>query len=446
MSLARPHRFSLACPGGTVRSVRRSRIGLGAAVVGLVLPALLASTAVAADPLPTPTAGTLGAPAVTPTPTPAPPQSSIGGARMAEQGIVAAPGAPAVPATTAAAWVVADAETGEVLAAKNPHGRYRPASTLKTLLALTMAPRLDPNDTIVADQSDENQEGTRVGMVAPQEYKVDDLWYGLLLRSGNDAANALARAGGGTVERGVRMMQLEAQRLQALDTTVVNPSGLDADGQFSSAYDLALLGRAALQRRDLRQYVSTLRRMFPGNRTATANERNSKDFWVYTENRLLLQGFEGAIGVKTGYTTLAQNTIIAAAERDGRTIVASLMYTPFGQITREAGALLDYGFQVAGTIEPVGELVDPVSPSVLSTEDAGFLSSGSNEDPAFIRSDDKGSTSSGTRIDASPVSRDESLRWSAVAGSALIAILVLLGASRFVSSRRRYRRYGAYRF
>ena len=441
-----PTSLQLTCPGEPVRAARRSRIGLGAAVIGLVLPALLASTAVAADPLPTPTAGTIGGPVVTPTPTPALVQSSIGGPRMAEPGIVAAPGAPAVPATTAAAWVVADAETGEVLAAKNPHGRYRPASTLKTLLALTLAPRLDPNSTVVADQTDENQEGTRVGIVASQEYRVDDLWYGLLLRSGNDVANALARAGGGTVERGVRMMQLEAQRLQALDTTVVNPSGLDADGQFSSAYDLALWGRAALQRSDLRHYVSSIRHVFPGNRTPSATKKSSKDFWVYTENRLLLQGFEGAIGVKTGYTTLAQNTLIAAAERDGRTIVASLMYTPYGQITREAGALLEYGFQVAGTVEPVGELVDPVSPSVVSPEDEGFLSIGSNQGPTVIGSSDSGGTSSGTRFDATPVSREESLRWSAVAGSALVAVLVLLGASRFVSSRRRYRRYGAYRF
>lgn len=431
-----------------MRAVRRRRIGLGAAAVGLVLPALLASTAVAVDdPLPTPTAGTIGAPASTPTPTPIPmPQSTIGGPRMAEQGIVVAPGAPAVPGTTAAAWVVADAETGQVLAAKNPHGKYRPASTLKTLLALTMAPRLDPNSTIVADQSDENQEGTRVGMIAPQEYKVDDLWYGLLLRSGNDAANALARAGGGTVERGIRMMQLEAQRLQALDTTVVNPSGLDADGQFSSAYDLALWGRAALARRDLRHYVSSIRHVFPGNHTATATKQNSKDFWVYTENRLLLRGFEGAIGVKTGYTTLAQNTIIAAAERDGRTIIATLMYTPFGQITNEAAALLNYGFRVAGTIEPVGELVAPVSSSVISPEDAGFISSGSNQAPAAAGTDKSVQSSGGSEIDASPISRSESLRWSAVAGSALVAVLVMLGAARLVANKRRYRRYGAYRF
>jgi D-alanyl-D-alanine carboxypeptidase (penicillin-binding protein 5/6) len=425
-----------------VRAVGRRRIGLGAAVVGLVLPALLASSAVAVDPVPSPIAGTVGAPAGIPAAAPAGPQSSVGGPRMAENGLIAAPGAPAVPVTSAASWVVADADSGQVLAAKNPHGKYRPASTLKSLLALTMAPRLDPNSTIVADKSDENQEGTRVGMVAPQAYTVDDLWYGLLLRSGNDAANALARAGGGTVDHAVRMMQAEAQRLQATDTTVVNPSGLDANGQFSSAYDLALFGRAVLQRHDLSHYVAQLRHTFPGNHTATATKQNSKDFWVYTENRLILQNFDGAIGVKTGYTTLAQNTLIAAAQRNGHTIIATLMYTPFGQITKEAEALLNWGFAASGVVQPVGELVAPVSASVTTNEDGGFAASAANEGPAVAGSDKAGSS----RFDGSPASRNESLRWSAVAGSALVAILVLLGATRLVASRRRYRRAGAYRF
>lgn len=432
-----------------MRSARR-RIGLATAVAGLVLPAMLASTAVAVDgPGATPTAGTIGGPAVTPSPTPQPPSTnSIGGPRMTERGIVVAPGAPAVPGTTAAAWVIADADTGQVLAAKNPHGRYRPASTLKTLLALTMAPRLDPQSTITADKSDENQEGTRVGMVATQQYKVDDLWYGLLLRSGNDAANALARGGAkGDVQRGVRMMQAEAQRLQAMDTTVVNPSGLDADGQFSSAYDLALWGRAALQRKDLSKYVGSVKHIFPGNHTASATKQTSKDFWVYTENRLMLQGFEGAIGVKTGYTTLAQNTIIAAAERNGHKIIATLMYTPFGQITKEAGALLNWGLANTGVVQPVGELVKPLSASITSQEDTGFAVVRPNEPPAVVGGKSSSSTNNGsTSIDGAPASKSDSLRWSAVAGSALVAVLVLVGAARLVGSRRRYRRAGVYRF
>ncbi len=427
-----------ACPA---RAARRRRISLGA--VGVLLPALMAASAppvAAADEIasPSPTASAVpGVPVV-----PVVPQPGIGGPRMTEPGIVAAPGAPALPATSAAAWVVADAETGQVLAAKNPHGKYRPASTLKTLLALTMAPRLDPKSTITADKTDENVEGTRVGLVATQAYTVDDLWYGLLLRSGNDAANALARGGGGTMERGVRMMQAEAQRLQANDTTVVNPSGLDADGQFASAYDLALWGRAALARRDLRTYVSTIKHTFPGNQTATATKKNSKSFQVYTENRLMLRGFPGAIGVKTGYTTLAQNTLIAAAERDGRTIIATLMYTPFGQITNEAGRLLDWGFTAAGSVEPVGELVAPLSPAVTSPEDIGFVAAPANRGPAKAAG---GELPSDGTAQAENAANSDSLRWSAVAGSALLGVLMLLAAARMIATRQRYRRYGAYR-
>lgn len=427
------------------RAARRRRISPSAAAVAVLLPALIAVSAppvAAADPTTSPSAPPATATPVEPV-VPAAPQSTVGGLRMAESGIVAAPGAPAVPASTAAAWVLADAETGQIIAAKNPHGRYRPASTLKTLLALTMAPRLDPKSTITADKTDENVEGTRVGLIASQAYSVDDLWYGLLLRSGNDAANALARGGGGTIDRGVRMMQAEAQRLQANDTTVVNPSGLDADGQFASAYDLALWGRAALSRRDLRTYVSTIKYTFPGNQTATATKKNSKSFQVYTENRLLLRGFPGAIGVKTGYTTLAQNTLIAAAERDGRTIIATLMFTPFGQITDEAGKLLDYGFAHGGQNEPVGQLVDPLSPAVTSPEDVGFVSSPANNGPAEA-APAEGTKSHG--FGAPSASDSESLHWSAVAGPALLGVLVLLGAARLVASRRRYRRAGAYRF
>jgi D-alanyl-D-alanine carboxypeptidase (penicillin-binding protein 5/6) len=320
--------------------------------------------------------------------------SVIGGPRMAETGLTTAPGAPAVPATSAAAWVVADADTGEVLAAHDPHHRYRPASTQKTLLALTMAPRLDPNSTYVADRDDANQEGTRIGLWPGFTYKVDDLWYALLLKSGNDAATSLAKAGGGTLENGVAMMQAEARRLQADDTTVVNPSGLDADGQFSSAYDLALWGRAALQRGDLRHYVSTIRHNFHAVAVPAVTPFKDETMYAKTENRLMLQDYPGVIGVKMGYTTRAQNTMIAAAERDGRTIIATLMFTPGGRITSDAAALLEYGFATDGQIAPVGQLVEPLSPAVVSDLDGAPSFGGSTND---LRRADATANAAGSR-------------------------------------------------
>lgn len=297
----------------------------------------------------------------------------VGGPRMAEGGLVKDPSAPALPGVNAKSFVVADAHSGQVLAAFDPHGRYRPASTQKTLLALTMLPRLDPNSTYVASQEDANQEGTRVGMWPGQEYRIEDLWYGLMLRSGNDAALGLAKAGGGgDLAKGVQMMRDEAARLQAYDTTVVSPSGLDEDGQYSSAYDLALWGRAGLQRGDFSDIVKTVKWQFPGNRTKTATKKTEKDFWVYTENRLLLQDYEGAIGVKMGYTTKAQNTMIAAAERDGRKIVVSIMGAGFGAITPGAKALLEWGFDNVGEVTPVGQLVEPTSPAMTGYGADGF--------------------------------------------------------------------------
>ncbi len=299
--------------------------------------------------------------------------SSIGGPALSERGLVFGGSSVAPPEISAAAYVVADADTGEVLAAKDPHGLYRPASTLKTLLALTMAPRLDANGTYTADADDTAVEGTRVGMVEHQTYLISQLWYGLWLRSGNDAANGIAKAGAdGDVTKAVGMMNLEARRLQALDTTAVNPSGLDADGQLSSAYDLALFGRAALARGDLRTYMKTLKVVFPGDHTRTSTPKNSKSFDVYTGNRLILHGYDGAVGVKNGFTTLARSTFIAAAERDGHTIIATVMRA--GSATDDAAALLDWGFAGGGTAVPVGTLVEPASLALVSPDDGSVQS------------------------------------------------------------------------
>jgi D-alanyl-D-alanine carboxypeptidase (penicillin-binding protein 5/6) len=285
--------------------------------------------------------------------------SPIGGARLGDRGVIADPADGPPPTVNAASWLVADVGSGEVLATFAPHQRLRPASTLKTLLALTMAPRLDPNGTWCATAADAEVDGSRVGLVPGQTYQIDDLWYALFLRSGNDAADALAKAGAdGDPAKAVRMMQAEATRLRAMDTTVENPSGLDADGQYSSAYDLALWGRAALGRGDLRRYFGTLHHDFPGNETSSGTPETRKPFQIWTQNQLINR-YPGAIGVKDGWTTLARNTMIAAAQRDGHTILVTLMGVPAG-VTDEAKTLLDWGFAHVQA-PPVGTLVPPVS-------------------------------------------------------------------------------------
>ncbi len=127
------------------------------------------------------------------------PQGTVGGEQLGSTGIVVdAPGADPLPKIAAASWVLADLETGEVLAAKDPHGRHRPASILKILTALTVLPQLEPTDPYTAEWEDANAEGSRVGLVPDATYTVHNLFEALFLVSGNDAARALANAAGGS--------------------------------------------------------------------------------------------------------------------------------------------------------------------------------------------------------------------------------------------------------
>ena len=262
-----------------------------------------------------------------------------------------------VPAVAAKSWVLADLETGEILAAKSPHLVRPPASTLKTLTALTLIPQLDPDDVYRAQLSDVMVEGSRAGLVANATYTVDDLWYALLLPSGNDAARALAHANGG-IRKSVAEMNEVARHLQANDTVARSPHGLDTPGQVSSAYDLALIARAAMQLDAFRTYVSTLKHDFPGLPAKAGKKRHTFELW--NQNPLLREGYRGALGVKTGYTTMAGRTFVGAAKRGDRTLVVTLMGVT-EPTTTAAKKLLTWGFHEADHVTPVGVLVDPVA-------------------------------------------------------------------------------------
>jgi D-alanyl-D-alanine carboxypeptidase (penicillin-binding protein 5/6) len=286
----------------------------------------------------------------------------VGGPGLASTGIVVAPGPSTAPLPDIAAksWVLADLTTGEVLAAKNPHRLGRPASTLKTLTAVTLLPVLAKDAEHTVTYKEASADGGHVGIVPDATYTAWDLWHGLLLPSGNDAAAALAGAHGG-MKKTVADMQTMAGRLQANDTTVRNPSGLDADGQVTSAYDLALFAKAALGNEDFRTLTRTISYDFPGRMPKAGKER--KTYKIYTQNRLLLRGYKGTVGGKTGYTTKAGRTFWAAAERGGHTLVVTLLQ--ISQPTETAAeSLLTWGFRNRTTVTPVGTLVDPLPEGV----------------------------------------------------------------------------------
>jgi D-alanyl-D-alanine carboxypeptidase (penicillin-binding protein 5/6) len=155
-------------------------------------------------------------------------------------------------------------------------------------------------------------------------------------------------------------MNAEARHLQANDTVARTPSGLDAPGESSSAYDLALIGRAGLQLPAFRRYIGVVRTYFPAP--------HGKRFEIYTHNRLLTS-YRGDIGVKNGYTVAAGATYVGAATRGGHTIIITLMHAN-PNFWPQARALLDWGFRADGKVIPVGTPIDPNARPVTSNVQA----------------------------------------------------------------------------
>ena len=279
----------------------------------------------------------------------------VGGPLMGGRGVVVPNGVPAPPAgVNATGWVLADAQTGAVLAARNPHGRYLPASTLKTLTALTLLPRLADRDQVVtATAQDSNIDGTRVGLVAGGRYTVDMLFHCMLMMSGNDCATALAEAAGG-VPHTLDLMNDEARRLHANDTHAATPSGLDGPEQGTSAYDLALILRQNLKLADFVRYNTTMQGTVPAQPPKYGSFKFGND-------NALLWNYPGTIAAKNGYTDAARHTYVGAARHGQRTLIITLMHGERQPVDmwKQAALLLDWGFALPATAEPVGELVEP---------------------------------------------------------------------------------------
>ena len=210
-----------------------------------------------------------------------------------------------------------------------------------------------------------------MGLVENATYTARELFLCLMMQSGNDCASALAMANGG-LELTVAQMNEEAQRLQAYDTVAVNPSGLPAEGQVSSAYDLALFAREGLARPDFFEYVNTrVIEDFPGYMPEEPGDPRPT-MPIATQNPLFIQGYEGAIGVKTGWTTEAGRTFVGAAERGGTSLVVTLLNID-GEIYPSASALLDWGFANIDAVTPVGYLVDPITAAPGGSGEAASL-------------------------------------------------------------------------
>ncbi|MCZ4521118.1 D-alanyl-D-alanine carboxypeptidase [Rhodococcus ruber] len=358
------------------------------------------------------------------------PADAVGGERLAECGVVLPDGAPPLPADiSATGFVVADMDSGAVLAAKDPHGRYRPASTIKILLALVALDELNLSTQITATAEDAEAEGSAVGIGKNGVYTNLQLMQGLVMASGNDAAHALSAQLGGDAAT-VDKMNAKAAELGALDTRTATPSGLDGPGMASSAYDLALIFRAAMQNPTFAQLISTPTVQFPGypKDPAIPEDQDRPGFALSNDNQLLYN-YEGALGGKTGYTDDARQTFVAGAERNGRRLVVTIMKGDVLPIRpwEQAARLLDYGFAMDPN-SSVGDLVEPQSTSAVTSTRASEATPTLAEPPATA-------SGSGSRQSEMQAQGDTVVRLSIGVIGAIVVIGLLWGARRLSRNR-----------
>jgi len=292
------------------------------------------------------------------------PASPVGGDALGSCGVIVPAGAPPLPNDVSAeAWLVADIDSGDVIAARDPHGRHRPASIIKVLLAMQAINELPLDRVIEGTQDDANAEGTKVGVDLGGHYTVNDLLHGLLMHSGNDAAHALAAAlggsGGNPMDAAMQKINLLASKLGAHDTRAATPSGLDGPGMSTSAYDMGLFYRYAFKNPTFADIVATRTYQFPGHPAKPGEASDHPAYELENDNKLLLN-YPGAMGGKTGFTDDARQTFVGAANHDGRRLVTVLLRGSREPIApwEQTAHLLDYGFATAmGT--KIGTLIEP---------------------------------------------------------------------------------------
>ncbi|QZH58568.1 D-alanyl-D-alanine carboxypeptidase [Mycolicibacterium farcinogenes] len=257
------------------------------------------------------------------------PAATLGAPAVSAQPGVAPAGAQ-LPDGPAKAWLVADMDTGQVLAAKDPNGTYAPASTIKPLLAMVVLDHLRPDNFARANQSHTKVECSCVGLKPGQPYTTRQLLEALLMVSGNDAANMLADMLGGQAAT-VAAMTRKAAAVGARNTRASSPSGLDGPGweTVTTPHDLAVILRAALRYPLIAHIMRQPTAQFPGKTLTNQNE--------------LLTRYPGDIAGKTGYTDLARKTYVGAAQRGNRRLIVVQMYGT-GDLYGQAIDLFDYGF------------------------------------------------------------------------------------------------------
>ncbi len=241
----------------------------------------------------------------------------------------------ALPSLSAKSAILMDFDSGEVLYEHNARQKMGMASTTKIMTALTVLSLLEPSDMLTVPKQAVGTEGSSVYLNEGEKLTALELLYALLLSSANDAAVALAVCAAGSIERFADKMNSLAADLGALDTHFVNPHGLYDKEHYTTAYDLALISRAALEDPTLRTIFATYKKTIPFC--------GKKDGRLVVNHNKMLRTYEGANGIKTGFTKMTGRCLVSSATRDGLTLIAVTLCAP--DDWRDHTAMLDYGFE-----------------------------------------------------------------------------------------------------
>lgn len=244
------------------------------------------------------------------------------------------------------AAVVMEATTGRILYGKNANLKLAPASTTKLMTAMVALDTMNPSDTVVFSERAAGVSPVKAHFRVGERMTIGTLLNAALIKSANDAAYALSEATGGTEEHFVELMNQKVIALGMSDTRFVNSTGLPADGQYTTAYDLAGMLRQALRYPLIKEAIST--------KASRISTEDGRAIFIKNSNRLLWAD-ESMLGGKTGYTRQAKHCFVCASEQGNETVIAALLGAPSRErLWKEAEELLEKGFSIVnGKEEPV---------------------------------------------------------------------------------------------
>lgn len=295
----------------------------------------------------------------------------------------------AVPEVSARHACLIEAESGRVIFEKDAHTTHSMASTTKIMTALMAIEADCMNDVVSVSRKATLEEGSSIYLCEGDRMLMSDLIYGLMLNSGNDAAVAIAEHISGSVDKFAEDMTAKAKECGAYNTSFKNPNGLDAKGHFTTAYDLAVISRKAMQNETFAEIVST--------KKGTISPINRAEKTYLSNHNRLLSMYEGVNGIKTGYTSATGRCLVSSVERDGMKFIAVTLDAP--DDWNDHIKMLDYAFASsekqtivkAGSIIKTAKTADGLSYNALAAEgyDATVLKGASAEADISVKIADR---------------------------------------------------------